>query len=179
MPYNSASDSGGARDNTMYFRSTGGKLRATLFLNASANPREINEFGWFETNSTGSTVGAMHKLFQGSGEPTGTLKPDPVGKSVVFTPTTYFGYYYSDVSEPSDTPAPTHGCYAYSIFTLNEPRCTETGGGQGDHDFIVFNSNPSSSSFPIYWIVGEDPADCTSLDGDCNLTIVTVTPTLF
>jgi hypothetical protein len=173
QPYNSATDTGGARDNTMYFRSSGARLRATLFLNASANQREINEFGWFETDSTGSTIVARHKLFQGSGEPTGTLKPDPVGKSVLFTPTTYFGYYYSDVSEPTGTPP--HGCYAYSIFTLNEPRCTETGGGQGDHDFIVFSPDPGSF-LPIYWIVGEDPTDCTNQDGDCNLTVVTITP---
>lgn len=179
MPYDSASDSinpgmNGARDNTVYFRSNGGQLRASLYLNASAVPTEINEFGWFETNSTGTVIGTRHMLFQGSGEPTGSLTPSPVGTSVFFTPTRYFGYYYSDVSEPADTPAPTHGCYAYTLFSLDEPRCTEASGGQGDHDFVVFSANPSSSH-PTYWVVGEDPADCTSNDGDCNLTIVTVT----
>ena len=174
MPYDSANDTGGVRDNTVYFHNTGGKLRATLFLNMSSVPTEINEFGWFETNATGTVIGTRHKLFQGSGEPTGTLTPDPVGKSVTFTPTTYFGYYYSDVSEPADSPSPTHGCYAYTLFNLDEPRCTEAGGNQGDHDFVVFIENPQKD--PTYWIAGEDPADCVNLDGDCNLTVVKVQP---
>lgn len=191
-PYNSATDTGGARDNTVFFRSSGGRLRATLFLNFSANPTEINEFGWFETNSTGTVIGNRHMLFQGSGEPTGSLTPDPVGKSVVFTPTRYFGYYYSDVSEPAcpdgsdannlDPPCgnaslPLHGCYAYTLFNLNDAKCTESGGNQGDHDFIVFKDG-STSLHPNFWIVGEDPTDCTDQDGDCNLTIVKVVPVL-
>jgi hypothetical protein len=172
MPYDSVNDIGGARDNTVYFQSTYGQLlKATLYLNASANPSEINEFGWFETNSTGTIIGNRHMLFQGSGEPPGTLTPDPVGKSVTFTPTTYFGYYYSDVSEPT-ADVPPHGCYAYTLFTLNDPRCLDATGFQGDHDFIVFQQ-PGYT--PTYWIVGEDPADCVNKDGDCNLTIVKVT----
>jgi hypothetical protein len=182
MPYNSATDTGGARDNKVYFKdnanSTGTglqTLKATLFLNASASPLEINEFGWFETNPTGTVVGTRHMLFQGSGEPTGTLTPDPVGKTVIFTPTEYFGYYYSDVSEPAFSPAPTHGCFAYTLFLFDEPRCTEAGGHQGDHDFAVFSTDPGSSR-AAYWIAGEDPAGCPNLDGDCNLTIVKVRP---
>jgi len=54
MPYDSTYDTGGMRDNTVYFRSHGDKLKATLFLNMSLVSTEINEFGWFETNSTGS-----------------------------------------------------------------------------------------------------------------------------
>lgn len=189
-PYDSVNDTGGARDNTVYFRSPGGRLRATLYLNFSANPTEINEFGWFETNSGGSMIGTRHKLFQGSGEPTGSLTPDPVGKSVTFTPTRYFGYYYSDVSEPacpdgsnpdaSDPPCgdatlPLHGCYTYTLFNLNDGKCTESGGNQGDHDFAVFKDGGTALR-PNYWIVGEDPTDCTNQDGDCNLTIVKVVP---
>lgn len=173
MPYDAVHDTGGLRDNVVYFHSTGGQLRATLTLNMSAVPTEINEFGWFETNSTGSVIGKRHKLFQGSGEPTGTLTPDPVGKSVTFVPTTYFGYYYSDVSEPTTTTGKPHGCYAYTLFNLDEPRCTEASGGQGDHDFVVFSANPNANH-PTFWIVGEDPADCTNQDGDCNLTVVQV-----
>ena len=67
MPYDSAADTGGARDNKVYFRSSGGRLRATLYLNATANPSEVNDFGWFETNSTGTTLGAKHVLFSGTG----------------------------------------------------------------------------------------------------------------
>jgi len=191
-PYDSVNDTGGSRDNTVYFRSTGGRLRATLYLNFSANPTEINEFGWFETNASGSAVGTRHILFQGSGEPTGSLTPDPVGKSVTFTPTRYFGYYYSDVSEPacpdgsnpdnSDPPCgnaslPLHSCYAYTLFNLKDGKCTESGGNQGDHDFVVFKDG-GTALHPNYWIVGEDPTDCTNNDGDCNLTIVKVVPVL-
>src|SRR6202795_3680564 len=46
MPYNSASDTGGARDNKVYFHSSGRTLIATLFMNATANPNEVNDFGW-------------------------------------------------------------------------------------------------------------------------------------
>jgi len=187
QPYISASDTGGARDNTVYFRSTGGRLRATLYLNFSANPTEINEFGWFETNATGASIGNRHILFQGSGEPTGSLTPDPVGKTVTFSPTRYFGYYYSDVSEPAcpdgtdqpcaDPNAILHGCYANTLFNLNDARCTEAGGNQGDHDLVVFKDG-GSSLHPNYWVVGEDPTDCANQDGDCNLTIVKVVPVL-
>ncbi len=173
MPYDSVHDMGGARDNKVYFHSTDGPLRATLYLNASAVATEINEFGWFETNATGTVIGVRHMLFQGSGEPTGSLTPDPVGKTVAFTPTTYFGYYYSDVSEPTPPTGVQHGCYAYTLFNLDEPRCTEASGHQGDHDFVVFTANPGYSH-ATYWIAGEDPAGCPTLDGDCNLTIVKV-----
>jgi len=182
MPYNSATDTGGARDNVVYFHSTGARLTATLMLNASANANEINEFGWFETNASGTFLGTRHLLFQGSGEPAGTLTPDPVGSVATFTPTVYFGFYYSDVSEPAcpngsnppcSPPGPLHGCYTYTVFAFVEPRCLESTGKQGDHDFVVFGKNTDSER-PTYWVVGEDPVDCKAKDGDCNLTIVRV-----
>jgi len=173
MPYDSVNDTGGARDNTVFFRNNGGPLVATLFLNASANPTEINEFGWFETNANGSVLGTRHKLFQGTGEPTGSLKPDPVGKTVIFTPTTYFGYYYSDVSEPTPDTGVQHGCYAYTLFNFDEPRCLDAYGSQGDHDFVVFSNSPGPSH-ATFWVVGEDPSGCPNNDGDCNLTMVKV-----
>ena len=153
MPYTSGADTGGARDNKVFFKNTVGIMKATLYLNASANPTEINAFGWFETNSTGTVIGRKHQLFQGSGEPTGSLTPDPVGKTVIFTPSTYFGFYYSDVSEPTPDTPPQHGCYAYTLFNLDELRCKEVTGGQGDHDFVVFSSNPGSDH-TAYWVVG-------------------------
>ena len=180
MPYNSATDTGGALDPKVYFKAaavstssstktattsggTGGtgmqSLKATLYLNSSANPIEINEFGWFETNATGSVIGNRHMLFQGSGVPTGTLTPDPVGSTRTFTPTQYFGYYYSDVSEG--------GCFAYTLFNFNDPNCF------GSHNFAVFSTSPGSSR-ATYWIAGEDPQECLNNDGDCNVTLVKV-----
>ena len=183
QPYDSVLDQNGLRDDKVYFRSTGTRLRATLYLNATANPNEVNAFGWFETNSTGTLSGTKHQLFAGT-EVTHDQLPTPTGTSVVFTPTRYFGFYYSDVSEPAcpdgtdepcaDPNAPLHGCYAYSLFNLNDARCTEVGGNQGDHDFVVFKDGTPLR--PNYWIAGEDPADCANNDGDCNLTIVRVTP---
>lgn len=185
MPYDAVNDAGGARDNTVYFHNNGGPLVATLYLNATANPNEVNDIGWFETNAAGTVAGAKHKLFSGTGVTKDQI-PDPAGKTVIFTPTRYFGYYYSDVSEPAcpdgtstdnpcATPGPVHGCYALTLFNLNDAKCVDATGNQGDHDFIVFSANARTASHPTYWIAGEDPTDCADTDGDCNLTIMSVT----
>ncbi len=188
MPYDKVGDTGGERDDKVYFRSFGSTLRATLYLNATASPNEVNEFGWFSTNSTGTSVGTRHKLFGGTGVTKDQI-PTPTGTTVSFTPTRYFGFYYSDVSEPAcpdgtsvddldpscgNASLPWHGCYAYSIFTLNDKKCVESTGGQGDHDFVVFSANAQTSSSPVYWVAGEDPSDCATNDGDCNLTLVRI-----
>src|ERR1700758_1437387 len=71
-PGNGFIGTGGARDNKMYFKNSGrftstgfrwNSYRATLILQNSAVPCGVNAFGWFETNSTGTVVGAMHELF--------------------------------------------------------------------------------------------------------------------
>jgi hypothetical protein len=120
--------------------------------------------------------GTKHVLFQGGGFPPGTLTPDPVGKTVTFTPTQYFGFYYQDVSDPETLNGPIHGCFAYTIFTFNDEDCTQAGAGsnvpgQGDHVFAIF----LQQSDPTYWVAGQDPSMC-NFDGDCNLTIVKVSP---
>jgi hypothetical protein len=183
VPGNGQLGTGGARDPKVYFKNSGSFTRsgfrwnsykATLVLNNTAVPCGVNAFGWFETNSTGTSIGIMHQLFQGTGEPrySCALKPSPVGTSVTFTPTQYFGYYYSDVSEPTQVnDVDDHGCYAYTLFDRNEPNCQES--NQGAHDFVIFSTNPGSSH-TTYWIAGEDPVDCTTQDGDCNLTLVKV-----
>jgi hypothetical protein len=163
----------------VYFRSNsaGQSFQSTLYLNTATNNREINEFGWYETDATGSVNGTKHVLFQGSGYPPGTLTPDPVGKTVTFAPTQYFGFYYEDVSDPETLNGPEHGCWAYTIFTFNDEDCTQAGAGssvpgQGDHVFAVFvQQNPERA--PIYWVAGQDPSGC-SQDGDCNPTLVKV-----
>jgi hypothetical protein len=199
---------GGARDDKVYFKNSGystssgyrwNKYTATLELQNSAVPCGINAFGWFQTDAAGDKIIAMHELFSGTGEPryTCSLTPAPVSTTVVFTPTQYFGFYYSDVSEPACNDGSTdpqnfnpqvcpsaigggsgHGCYAYTLFKLDEPRCTNTdnvpnGNTNGDHDFVIFATNPGSSH-TTYWIAGEDPTDCTNTDGDCNLTLVKI-----
>jgi hypothetical protein len=158
MPYNSTTDTGGGIDPNVFFKGgSSTRLKATLYLNSSANPVEINEFGWFETNSTGSVVGATHTLFLGTG-PQENLTPSPVGSTVTFSPTAYFGYYYIDVSEGS--------CHTYTLVNFNDPNCAGSG---NNHNFAVF-----SQGDPTFWIAGEDPSDCPNNDGDCNLTLVKV-----
>jgi len=185
VPGNGTLGTGGVRDDNVYFQNSGyqthygyrwNSYKATLYLNASAVPCGINAFGWFETNASGTVVGKMHELFQGTGEPryACATKPSPVGSTVTFTPTQYFGFYYSDVSEPTQVNGvDDHGCYAYTLYGLNEPNCQES--NQGAHDFVIFSTNPGSSH-TTYWIVGEDPTDCTQQDGDCNLTMVKISP---
>jgi hypothetical protein len=156
--YNSAADTGGARDLLVYFKSNGSRLKATLQLNLGSTPKDINEFGWFETNATGTTLGATHKLYQGAGDPQGSLVPDPVGKVVIFTPTQYFGFYFKDVSE--------NGCLVSSIASFTSPNCCS------DHLFAVFATHPGQHD-NVFEIAGLDPPTCTP-DDDCNLTLVKI-----
>ncbi len=179
MTYDAAGDTGGLIDPKMYFRapSSGTSFQATLYLNTATNNREINQFGWFETNAAGTLNGRKHVIFQGSGYPPGTLIPDPVGKVVNFTPTQYFGFYYEDVSDPETLNGPEHGCYASTIFAFNDEDCTAAGTtangpGQGDHNFAIFLQQVPNRA-PIYWVAGQDPFMCSD-DGDCNLTVVKV-----
>jgi hypothetical protein len=156
-PYNSAADTGGGQDTLVHFKRDHEHLRATLQLQLSTVPTEINEFGWFETNSTGTTLGPIHQLFQGSGVPTGSLVPSPVGKEVTFKPSEYFGFYFKDVSEG--------GCLAYTIASFTtDPACS-------GHVFAVFATKPGSTNNE-FEIGGLDPPGCA--DGDCNLTLVRI-----
>jgi hypothetical protein len=153
MTYNSGADTGGSRDMLVYFKSDNKHLRATLQLQLATAATEINEFGWFETNSKGTTLGAIHRLFQGSGLPPG---PSPVGKEVTFKPTKYFGFYYKDVSEG--------GCAVFTIASFTAPACS-------DHVFAVFATRPGSKN-GAFEIAGLDPPGCG--DEDCNLTLVRI-----
>jgi hypothetical protein len=159
LSYNSAADTGGGFDPKVYFHRSASDhtLIATLELQFTTVPGEVNEIGWFETDASGSLVGTRHILFHGGGVPPGSATPNPVGKKVTFTPTSHFGYYFSDVSE--------NGCLAYTLSSFNAPSaCT-------GHNFIVFSANPTSAN-STYWIAGEDPPGCG--DGDCNLTLIKV-----
>ncbi len=179
MHYDAPSDTGGAIDTKMYFRTIRGgqSYVATLFLNTATNNYEINDFGWFETNAAGTLNGTKHIIFHGSGYPAGTSTPDPIGRVVSFTPTQYFGYYYQDVSDPETLNGPEHGCYTSTIFAFNDEDCTANGTtangpGQGDHNFAIFlQQNPGQPT--TYWVAGQDPNLCAQ-DGDCNLTVVKV-----
>ncbi len=165
MHYDSSTDVGGAIDPKVYFRRNAADndpLVATLELQftTTIEPKAINEIGWFETNSSGSLSGPRHLLFKGSGVPQGSQTPDPVGKKATFKPTEFFGYYFSDVSE--------NGCLAYTITPFNTPSpdCD-------NHNLVVFSAHPGLAN-STFWIAGEDPPGC--VDGDCNLTLMKVSP---
>jgi hypothetical protein len=161
MSYDSAADTGGALDPNFFFkREAPNMLRATLELQLSTLANEINEFGWFETNSSGSTIGPMHQLFAGSPD------PSPLGISVAFNPTQYYGYYFRDISE---------NCLVATLLIHNI--CTDL-----RPDLIVFQhslaafatdlTNPTSP-LSSFWIAGLNaPGECRG--ADCNLTLVEV-----
>lgn len=166
MSFNSGKDTPGtgAMDPKVYFRrgsSEHEELKATLELQftTSIEPKAINEIGWFETNASGSVIGAKHVLFRGAGNPVGSTVPDAVGKRVEFKPTEYFGYYFTDVSELS--------CHAYTLSSFNEPNCND------NHNLVVLSTHPDSHR-STFWIAAEDPPKC--VDGDCNLTVMKVSP---
>jgi hypothetical protein len=161
MAFDPVTDTGGAFDPKVYFRHSHAEhtFKATLELQFSTVPAEINEIGWFETDAGGSMVGARHILFHGGGVPPGSATPDPVGKTATFKPTAFFGYYFSDVSEG--------GCLAYTLSSFNDtPACS-------GHHIVVFSAHPSDPR-STFWIAAEDPPGCG--DGDCNLTLVKVGP---
>lgn len=180
MSYNATSDTGGVIDPKVYFKTefSGESFEARLYLNMATNTFEINDFGWFETNAAGSLNGPKHLLFHGTGFPTNPSSPgtpNPIGTTVTFRPTRFFGFYFSDVSDPETQNGPAHGCYAYTIFAFNDEDCTQAGAGsnvpgQGDHIFAIFRQQIPQKA-PIYWVAGQDPSKCSD-DGDCNLTIV-------
>jgi len=164
MSYNSANDTGGARDPNFFFeKDSPNPLQATLELQLSVFPNEINEFGWFETDSTGSMIGPRHLLFFGS------PNPDPAGTTVTFTPTQFYGYYYRDVSDP-----PPNGCLAFTLTRFNTGACLT--GFEAPHPLAAFTTDPNSAQ-ATFWIAGLNAAsECQG--ADCNLTLVKVEPIL-
>lgn len=166
MSYDPDADTGGVLDPKVWFkRNIPNRLKATLKLQLSNSAQEINEFGWFETDRKGTYIGEMHRLFKGSGFPPGSSTPDPVGTTVSFTPSRYYGYYFLDVSEG--------GCLVFTLASFNTAPC---GLDQLPHNFAVFATD-ARSRLSSFWIAGEDPAGMDGCrDGDCNLTLVKVQP---
>jgi hypothetical protein len=162
MSYDPDLDTGGAFDPKLWFkRDIPNRLKATLELQLSNLANEINEFGWFETDRDGSFVGNMHRLFKGSGVPHGSSTPDPVGTTVSFIPTKYYGYYFLDVSE---------NCLVFTLSSFSTPICRDT----LPHNLAVFATDPGSR-LSSFWIAGlNPPVECQS--ADCNLTLVKVEP---
>jgi hypothetical protein len=164
MSYDPDLDTGGALDPKVWFkRDIPNRLKATLELQLSNNANEINEFGWFETDKDGSFVGRRHRLFKGSGSSAGSTTPDPVGTTVSFRPTKYYGYYFLDVSEGS--------CLVSTLFSFNTPICRDS----LPHNFAVFATDPGSR-LSSFWIAGLNaPLECQG-EADCNLTLVKIQP---
>src|SRR6266700_1574860 len=162
MSFDSVTDTGGAIDPNFFFnRDTPNPLQATLELQLSRVPSEINEFGWFETDSTGSMIGPLHRLFVGS------PNPDPAGTTVTFTPTQFYGYYYLDFSEGN--------CFVATLSSFNTPGCSAAPNALF-HNLAAFTTDPTSAQ-ATFWIAGLNAAiECVG--ADCNLTLVKVEPIL-
>ncbi len=162
MSFDSVTDTGGAIDPNFFFnRDTPNPLQATLELQLSRVPSEINEFGWFETDSTGSMIGPLHRLFVGS------PNPDPAGTTVTFTPTQFYGYYYLDFSEGN--------CFVATLSSFNTPGCSAAPNALF-HNLAAFTTDPNSAQ-ATFWIAGLNAAiECVG--ADCNLTLVKVEPIL-
>jgi hypothetical protein len=165
--YDPVSDTGGLLDPKFFFKKdTPNKLRATLELQLSRFANELNEFGWFETNKDGSFIGPLHPLFMGSMSPTG---PTPLGTTVSFSPTRFYGYYFIDVSEPFcrpilSVPNPPNIC----TTPLSNPSVFS------QHSLAAFATDPGSP-LTSFWIAALNaPRECQG--ADCNLTLVKVQP---
>jgi hypothetical protein len=82
MSFNSGTDTPGtgAMDPKVYFHRSSSEhdeLKATLErqFTTSAEPKAINEIGWFETNASGTVIGTKHVLFRGAGNPWAARSP--------------------------------------------------------------------------------------------------------
>ena len=141
--YDQNRDSGGSSDLNFYFA---GALppgyKATL---EGEYAGAIGEFGWFETNSTGSILGTQHPLFTFT---------DTIGTVRNFTPTPFYGYYYS-----------FFGNTFYTISRFNTVR-------QDQQRFAVFEPTPGAILCTV-WIGLDDTPDS---DGDYNDMIVSIAP---
>jgi len=134
--FNSGGDTGGTADPSFYF--TGGTSSDATVMITIAGNAGINQFGWYEVGT-----GTQHVLFNG-----GTA-----GASVMFTPTTSYGFF---------------------ITGANGTWFTQSGlnpnGQTSDQHFAVFSSDQST-----YWIGAEDLPFRLS-DKDYNDIVVKITP---
>lgn len=142
LPYNSITDSGGAADlNFFVVGSAPSGLRATLEAHYAF---DIGTFGWFETNSTGTTLGTKHTLFTPS---------SPLGTRVSFTPTQFYGYWYT---------RDTNTYYTISNFNTNVTT---------QQRFTLFEPAPGTALTDIW--IGVDDAPNSDLDyNDCVVRVV-------
>jgi hypothetical protein len=136
---------GAVADPNFYFTKTDhGQLAAlTIEIAGHAN---TNVFGWFETNSTGTTTGATHVLFTG---------PQGAGASANFVPTAYYGYYMTTAS-------------GQTFYTLSSSDII--GQNPAFQHFAIFKEGD-----PSYWIGVEDLSAGSDRDYNDMVIHVTAT----
>jgi hypothetical protein len=91
--YVQSPESGGAADPNFFFQKTGINQASTweyelTNFDGKHPTLDGNIFGWFETDSTGSTVGTLHPIFDADSQ------TPVVSSSLSLTP--YYGYYVSN-----------------------------------------------------------------------------------
>jgi hypothetical protein len=146
-PGHSADTGGGFDPNFFFAKDTPGSTAALkIEIAGFANS---NTFGWFETDSAGTLLGAQHELFSG---------PQGAGAVATFTPTSYYGFYLT-------TPQ------GNTFYTLSSASTGED--DKGYQHFAVFGG-PGES----YWLGMEDLkfGRCNSSDKDYNDMVVYVAP---
>ena len=109
---------------------TGTRSRNESHLSLNATGKPINS--QIETRNRQPHLPMRHErgrrrysevgLFAVGGYPPGIQTSDPVGSTVTFTPTQYFGFYYADESDPETLNGPEDGCWA--LAGCDRLRCT-------------------------------------------------------
>src|SRR5262249_4928936 len=135
----------------------GETIVATLQVSL-ANNRETNSFGWFETDSQGSTVvGHAHPLFSAT---------DTLGSHATFQPTEFYGYYFHDLSE-SQLNEDLGNCLVFTLNFSNTAPCNSLASPgapviyQPPHAMAVFATNPSGNAATSFWVAGLNaPQEC-------------------
>ncbi len=142
LPYLANSD--GTAISDFFLANQGGSKTVTFqwgnstFVANSSLPagEQYDAFGWFETNSTGTTLGALHPLF------TANLSIHP-GNTASFTPTAYYGFYVTNARgtfttlRSLGTDSAPNG--TGNTLTLGPPYCGTTSPPNG------YPSNPTCS----------------------------------
>ena len=144
-PFDAATDTGGFSYREIHFKSNTFTTYTAVLEGENASGAFSEHFGWFETDQSGSYVGTLHLLLNGS---------DPIGTAVSYQPTQYYGFYM--VTYDGET-----------WYTLSKYNLTDT----GKQHFAIFSTQPGSPQ-TVFWFGLEDSPGFG--DKDYNDLIISV-----
>jgi len=144
-PFDAATDTGGSSIREIHFKSNGLATYTAVFEGVNAYGASTEHFGWFETDQSGSYVGTLHLLLNGS---------DPIGTAVSYQPTQYYGFYMIS--------------YDGEMWsTLSNYNVTDT----GKQHFAIFSTQPNSPETVLWFGLEDSPGFG---DKDYNDLIISV-----